>query len=98
MNVISEQHLVHAMHVRIVGEHDVAGIVEREPIVLHGTAPAADLFALLQQQTALSEMVGSTQAGWTCTENHRGVMLCSSRRRDPCRSSGMFIRLGAIDV
>ena len=63
VDVVAKQHLVELVHVRIVREHDVAGVVEREAIVFDRAAPAADAVVLLDQDRVLAEMIGGAEAG-----------------------------------
>src|SRR6478672_652344 len=58
MHVIAEEHLIELMHVRIIREHDVPGVIEREPLLLNGAAPTADAVILLDQYRVLAEMIG----------------------------------------
>src|SRR3954451_24605215 len=48
VHVVAEQHLIHAVDVWVIAEHDVAGEVEREAVDVNRTAPAADAVILLE--------------------------------------------------
>ena len=63
MHIVAEQHLVQLQHVRIVGKHDVAGMIEGEALVFDRAAPAADARVLVEQQRVLVEVIGRAQAG-----------------------------------
>jgi hypothetical protein len=58
----AQELLIQLVNVGVVGEHDVAGIVEGEAVHLDGPAPAADAVVLLQQQGFLAERVGGKSA------------------------------------
>jgi hypothetical protein len=49
MHIVAEQHLIQLVYVRLVGEHDVAGIVKRKTVTLDGAAPTTHAISLLEQ-------------------------------------------------
>src|SRR5579872_1899645 len=52
VHVVAEEQSIEVLHVRIVGEHDVPRVIEREPGVFDRAARAADLRLALDQHAA----------------------------------------------
>jgi hypothetical protein len=80
VHIVAEELAVKLVHIGIVGEHDVTGVIEREPVVFHRPAPTADRWMLFEQQTALAEMIRSAQAGRSRTNHDRGVLAGRTRQ------------------
>src|SRR5262249_29648922 len=62
VHIVTEQNFVHLVHIRVVREHDVPGVIERKPAVLDRPAAAADTIVLLDQQRVFTQMKGRAQA------------------------------------
>ena len=72
VDVVAQQHLVHLVNVGVVGEHDVAGEVEREAVLFDRPAPAADPVVLLQQQRIFAQVIGGAEPGRPGPDNDDG--------------------------
>src|SRR5690606_25716564 len=60
------------MNIWILREHDVPGVIPREPILLDRPAPPAHSLVPLETRRAVAEAVASAQAGWPCAQAHDG--------------------------
>ena len=70
MDVVAEQQPVEVLHVRVVGKHDVAGVIEREAGILDRAAPSADLRFALEHDAAGAVVIGRRQAGRARAQDH----------------------------
>jgi hypothetical protein len=83
VQVVAKQFLVQAEDVRILREHDVPGMIERETVVLDRPAPATNAIVGVDRQTAGTVVVRGRQAGRTRAQNERlhvAVALAAHRR------------------
>src|SRR2546426_6727986 len=91
VHVIAQQHLVELVNVRLVGEHDVAGVIESEAIDIDRAAPPADTAVLLQQKRVLAEVISGAQSGRTRAHyNHRPRRTAGAPGRSAGAGAGLI--------
>ncbi len=95
MHIVAQQFSIQLVHVRIVGEHDVAGEVERESLVLDRATPAPDRGIALQYQAILAQVVTGAKAGRPRSKNDGGIFGRTRLSRD---ASGRMADLPATAV
>ena len=71
VHVVAEEHLVHPMYVLLLAEHDVAGEVKGEPVLVQRAAPAAHPVVAFEQQRLRAEVVRGAEARGARAHYHR---------------------------
>ena len=86
VDVVAEQHLVELVHVRVVGEHDVAGVIEREALRLRSTGTSRRRVVLLDQNGVLAQVIRRAETRWArrrsrSSAHGRSAALADARAR-----------------